>query len=151
MFESVQQVARPWSWVSYWREDRNYCERKQPPSGPGESLFYPYLIQDFKDMYECMRFLYLFLGDQRRLGQASTYGQSCQSLCCLHTQTEHIDERSVRPNPECIELFSCSTQLSKKLILLINVKMPTTVNDHPKIKITWDKSNCKELNRLVNF
>ena len=98
MFESVQQVARPWSWVSYWREDREYCERKQPPSGPGESLFS--LIQGFK--YMCMRFSYLFLGDQRRLGQASTYGQSCQSLCCLHTQTEHIDERSVRPSPEAL-------------------------------------------------
>ena len=28
--------------------------------------------------------------------------------------------------PEDIELFSCSTQLSTKFILLINVKMPTT-------------------------
>ena len=27
--------------------------------------------------------------------------------------------------PEVIKLFSCSTQLSKKFILLINVKMPT--------------------------
>ena len=29
--------------------------------------------------------------------------------------------------PEVIKLFSCSTQLSTKLILLINVKMPTIV------------------------
>ena len=28
--------------------------------------------------------------------------------------------------PEVIKLFSCSTQLSTKFILLINVKMPTT-------------------------
>ena len=35
-----------------------------------------------------------------------------------------IDSRSV---PEVIKLFPCSTPLSKKFILLINVKMPTIV------------------------
>ena len=30
-----------------------------------------------------------------------------------------------RPGPEVIKLFSCSTQLSTKFILPINVKMPT--------------------------
>ena len=29
------------------------------------------------------------------------------------------------PGPEVIKLFSCSTQLSVKFVLLINVKMPT--------------------------
>ena len=29
--------------------------------------------------------------------------------------------------PEVIKLFSCSTQLSMKIFLLINVKMPTIV------------------------
>ena len=33
----------------------------------------------------------------------------------------------VGPDPEAIKLFSCSTQLRQKFILLINVKMPTTV------------------------
>ena len=32
-----------------------------------------------------------------------------------------------RPWPEIIKLFSCSTQLSVKFFLLINVKMPTIV------------------------
>ena len=32
-----------------------------------------------------------------------------------------------RPGPEVIKLFSCSTHLSMIFILLINVKMPTTV------------------------
>ena len=32
-----------------------------------------------------------------------------------------------RPGPEVIKLFSYSTQLSPKFILLINVKMPTIV------------------------
>ena len=31
------------------------------------------------------------------------------------------------PGPEVIKLFSCSTQLGTKFILLINVKMPTSV------------------------
>ena len=33
----------------------------------------------------------------------------------------------LRPGPEVIKLFSCSTQLSLKFLLLINVKMPTIV------------------------
>ena len=32
-----------------------------------------------------------------------------------------------RSGPEVIKLFSCSTQLSMKFFLLINVKMPTIV------------------------
>ena len=32
-----------------------------------------------------------------------------------------------KPGTEVIKLFSCSTQLSRKFILLINVKMPTIV------------------------
>ena len=32
------------------------------------------------------------------------------------------------PGPEGIKLFSCSTQLRLKFILLINVEMPTIVN-----------------------
>ena len=32
-----------------------------------------------------------------------------------------------RPGPEFIKNISCSTQLSTKFILLINVKMPTSV------------------------
>ena len=31
------------------------------------------------------------------------------------------------PGPEVIKLFSCSTLLSMKFFLLINVKMPTTI------------------------
>ena len=34
---------------------------------------------------------------------------------------------SIDPRPEVIKLISCSTQLSLKFILLINVKMPTVV------------------------
>ena len=33
----------------------------------------------------------------------------------------------MKPGPEVIKLFPCSTQLSMKFIILINVKMPTAV------------------------
>ena len=33
----------------------------------------------------------------------------------------------IKSGPEIIKLFSCSTQLSMKFFLLINVKMPTIV------------------------
>ena len=36
-----------------------------------------------------------------------------------------------RPGPEVIKLFPCSTQLSMTFILLINVKMPTNVQQMP--------------------
>ena len=32
-----------------------------------------------------------------------------------------------KPSPKVIKLFSCSTQLSTKFVLLINVNMPTIV------------------------
>ena len=40
---------------------------------------------------------------------------------------ELLSDAQERPGPEVIKLFSCSTQLSTKFILLINVKMPTIV------------------------
>ena len=33
-----------------------------------------------------------------------------------------------KPGPEVLKLFSCSTQLSMKIILLMNVNMPTIVD-----------------------
>ena len=40
----------------------------------------------------------------------------------------NIGGRSItNPGPKVIKLFSCSTQLSMKFFLLINVKMPTIV------------------------
>ena len=38
-----------------------------------------------------------------------------------------INKDPMQPGIEVIQLFSCSTQLSIKFILLINVKMPTIV------------------------
>ena len=41
--------------------------------------------------------------------------------CCRISETLNL------PGLEVIKHFSCSTQLSMKFIMLINVKMPTTV------------------------
>ena len=38
-----------------------------------------------------------------------------------------LSQKVLRSGPEVIKLFSCSTQLSTKFFLLINVKMPTIV------------------------
>ena len=38
-----------------------------------------------------------------------------------------LSVKKVGSGPEAIKLYSCSSQLSMKLILLINVKMPTIV------------------------
>ena len=40
---------------------------------------------------------------------------------------ESEDSYETPPGPEVIKHFSCSSQLSMKFFLLINVKMPTTV------------------------
>ena len=54
----------------------------------------------------------------------------------LHINTSHHEGENTdgyntlrvkQPGQEVIKLFSCSTQLSTKFILLINVKMPTIV------------------------
>ena len=38
-----------------------------------------------------------------------------------------MEANNLNPGPEVIKLFLCSTQLSMKFIMLINVKMPTIV------------------------
>ena len=52
----------------------------------------------------------------------STNGM-CQNLMCWPKCVNFMQS-----GPEVIKLFSCSTQLSMKFIMLINVKMPTTVD-----------------------
>ena len=44
-----------------------------------------------------------------------------------HAPTRSFESSKADAGPEVIKLFSCSTQLSIKFFLLINVKMPTVV------------------------
>ena len=46
-----------------------------------------------------------------------------ENISCPISMKECLSD----PGPEVIKLFSCSTQLGIKFILLINVKMPTIV------------------------
>ena len=48
-----------------------------------------------------------------------------------------FQESDVKSGPEVIKLFSCSTELSMKSYLLINVKMPTIVG----ILTFWSRKN----------
>ena len=45
----------------------------------------------------------------------------------IWSPTLSVFKNEVLSGPEVIELFPCSTQLSMKIFLLINVKMPTFV------------------------
>ena len=53
--------------------------------------------------------------------------------------------------PEVIQLFSCSTQLSTRLILLINVKMPTIIGILTFISMINATSESKKLLYLSVF
>ena len=55
------------------------------------------------------------------------YFQTCIRARKLWSDCEDAQASLSSPGPVVIKLFSCSTQLNMKLILLINVKMPTTV------------------------
>ena len=50
----------------------------------------------------------------------------CVAQLIVHL-TQEPEVPDLIPGPEVIKLFSCSTQLSMKFFLLINIKMPTTV------------------------
>ena len=49
------------------------------------------------------------------------------SFICHQLWHEHLSSFRFSPRPEVIKLFSCSTQLSIKFFLLINIKMPIIV------------------------
>ena len=54
----------------------------------------------------------------------ATYAFCCDSTLQLCFMLYHL----ITPGPEVIKLFSCSAQLRKKFILLINVKMLTILH-----------------------
>ena len=60
-----------------------------------------------------------------------------KKICGLHKVSLLIKY----PGPEVIKLFSCSSQLRLKFILLINVKMPTIVG----ILTFISRINCRFL------
>ena len=53
--------------------------------------------------------------------------------------------------PETIKLFSCSSQLSMKFILLINVKMPTIVGFLTFIRRINTTSESSEVKKIIIY
>ena len=51
----------------------------------------------------------------------------CLNYQVVYNMSCTCHEYHMKPGPEVIKLFPCSTQLSMKFFLLINVKMPTIV------------------------
>ena len=63
-------------------------------------------------------------GGKRAISVRATEGLLYIDFICLFKfRVNHLE----RSGPEVIKLFPCSTQLSMKFFLLMNVKMPTVV------------------------
>ena len=70
-----------------------------------------------------MRFLYLIL----HLAANDVSGAPGHTPSLVIAFPASIHKVDIGPGPKVIKLCSCSTQLSTKFILLIDVKMPTIV------------------------
>ena len=57
----------------------------------------------------------------------------------------------LRPGPEVIKHFSCSTQLSITFIMLINVKMPTKVGILTFLRMINKTSESLKARKVFNF
>ena len=64
------------------------------------------------------------------------------------SHTKNVTGATNTPGPEVIKLLSCSAQLSTKFILLINVKMSTTVGILTFISMT---NTTSERLKAINF
>ena len=75
--------------------------------------------------------LHKFLCEQRRPKTTSSFVQAHQGLhyqLTISADTLNTLLNGERPGPKVIKLFSCSTQLSMKFSLLINLKLLTIAN-----------------------
>ena len=78
-----------------------------------------------------------------------------QPIIALYFESENeLKFYNLEARPEIMKLFPCSTQLSTKFILLINVKMPTIVGILIFINIintTSERLKAKKLLYLLVF
>ena len=58
---------------------------------------------------------------------------------------------NIWPGPEVIKLFSCSTRLTMKFIILINVKLSTIVGILTFISMTNATSDSLKARKVFNF
>ena len=73
--------------------------------------------------------------------------------CLPHERATLLDFESVwqQSGLELIKLFSCSTQLGMKFILLINVKMPTIVGILTFLSRIHTTSSCLRAGKMPHF
>ena len=67
------------------------------------------------------------------------------------TQRLYIIYKLMSACSKVIKLFSCSTQMSIKFIMLINVKMPTIVGIFTFISMKNKTSECLKARKVVIF
>ena len=65
------------------------------------------------------------MGEIRIVGPGKTRGYPYP--VCKKESYAIYEQQILKSGPKVIKIISCSTQLSMKFFLLINVKMPTTV------------------------
>ena len=65
--------------------------------------------------------------------------------------THNVKMPTIIPGPEVIKLFLCSTQLSMKFIMLINVKMPTSVGILSFISMINTTSESLKARKVIIF
>ena len=64
------------------------------------------------------------------------------TISSLSTEQGDLASPGFRPGPNVIKLLSCSTQLSMKFFLLINVEMPTIVGRKNSILGSSEPEKC---------
>ena len=67
-----------------------------------------------------------------------------------YVKREQVQESTVKSTsngsgPEAIKLFSCTTQLNKKFILFINVKMPTVLTFISRINTASESFKARKI------
>ena len=79
--------------------------------------------------YQCKKYFFIPISYSQHSFQAmeTTLVNRICSILLTYNSYATLLQVLDKPGPEVIKLFSCSTQLSMKFFLLINVKMPTIV------------------------
>ena len=124
-------------WLHF--QGRQLCQKVLCfPSGKGytlkgnnlillEAFFFPFRLDPFSEGAWC--------------AESQARSQSCLPCKNRRKSTECIKSPSVKvlyiPGSEVIKLFSCSTQLSMKFVLLINFKLLRIANSFLIAKHSW--------------
>ena len=84
----------------------------------------------------------------------TTFTPSCLYSCIpisFWTGVFSKREQILLPCPEVIKLFSCSTQLSMKFVLFINLKILTKFWNFFHAQLSWESSAELSMKKVLNF